>query len=64
MNSTTPSQSAPKKDMSKQRAASQATFAKLRAIKAVGELVGQGYTITLTRPGEPDRRYSPGDLHP
>lgn len=41
----------PKKDTSAANAASQRTFARLRAIKAVAELEKQGLTVRLFRDG-------------
>lgn len=64
MNDTASEQSAPKKDMSKQREASRAHFAEQRAVRAIGELVRQGYRVTVQRDGERLRTYAPGNMTP
>ena len=45
MNSTAPAPTAPKKDMSKQSAASRETFARRRIERAMAEIIDQGCSL-------------------
>jgi len=51
MNSTAEQTAAPKRDMRRQHAASQETFARRRIEKALAEIIDQGCTLRVGRDG-------------